>query len=146
MTTRRRRPLLDPVRADHDAQRVMVVLPREVVSAARARAWIAAFLDAHGVPEARRRDAVLVVSELVTNALRYGLGEVVARASIEHRDEIHLAVTDSGDELPVVLPADPERVGGIGLRVVDQLSAEWGVTPFPGGKTVWATLTCVVRA
>ena len=51
-----------------------------------------------------------------------------------------LSVTDSGDELPVVQPPDPMRVGGLGLRIVDRIAATWGVSPFPGGKTVWATI------
>jgi hypothetical protein len=37
-----------------------------------------------------------------------------------------------------VLAPDPERVGGLGLVVVDAVSREWGVARFPGGKTVWA--------
>ena len=49
-------------------------------------------------------------------------------------------MTDSGDELPAMQPADPIRIGGLGLRIVDQLAADWGVAPFPGGKTVWATV------
>jgi two-component sensor histidine kinase len=85
-------------------------------------------------------DAMLVVSELVTNALRHGFGEVVVRAGIETDGAVHLSVTDSGDGLPALQPADPLRIGGLGLRIVDQLSAAWGVAPFPGGKTVWATL------
>ena len=141
--TPRRRPPLNPVRTDEDDARTMVVLPREVTSAATARAWLVTFTDEHGVSEGRRRDAVLVISELVTNALRHGLGEVVARASIGGRRELQLSVTDSGTELPVVLPADPERVGGVGLLIVAQLSLDWGVTPFPGGKTVWARLAPV---
>ena len=39
-----------------------------------------------------------------------------------------------------MLPVDPERIGGLGLRIVDQLASAWGVAPFPGGKTVWATI------
>jgi hypothetical protein len=39
-----------------------------------------------------------------------------------------------------LLPPDPARIGGLGLVVVDGVSAEWGVAPFPGGKTVWALL------
>jgi len=48
-------------------------------------------------------------------------------------------VSDSSDDRPRLLPVDPTRVGGVGLRVVDELSTAWGVSQFPGGKTVWAT-------
>ena len=80
------------------------------------------------------------MSELTTNALRHGLGEVVVRAAVDDDGAVHLSVTDSGDELPAMQPADPDRIGGLGLRIVDQLCAAWGVASFPGGKTVWATV------
>ena len=84
-------------------------------------------------------DASLVVSELVTNALRHGDGPTVLRASLAAA-EVQVAVTDSGDGEPRLLPPDPERIGGLGLVVVSQVAAAWGVAPFPGGKTVWAVL------
>jgi hypothetical protein len=40
-----------------------------------------------------------------------------------------------------VLPLDPTRIGGLGLVVVDRIASDWGVAPFPGGKTVWAALS-----
>jgi len=51
-----------------------------------------------------------------------------------------VSVTDSGAEQPQLQEVDPERVGGVGLHVVAQVSDEWGVAPFPGGKTVWARI------
>jgi anti-sigma regulatory factor (Ser/Thr protein kinase) len=79
------------------------------------------------------------VSELVTNALRHGTGAVVLRASFVDR-RLSIAVTDSGDALPHQLPIDAERIGGLGLHIAQRVSGEWGVSPFPGGKTVWAVL------
>lgn len=116
----------------------MALLPRDRRSAVDARDWLREFLRGR-VPEPLTEDAVLVVSELATNALRHGLGDVVVRAALEDGD-LQLSVTDSGNELPALQPIDPTRVGGLGLRIVDELSAAWGVAPFPGGKTVWATL------
>jgi hypothetical protein len=54
---------------------------------------------------------------------------------------VHLSVTDSGDDLPEVLPLNPSRIGGLGLIVVERIATDWGVSPFPGGKTVWAALS-----
>jgi anti-sigma regulatory factor (Ser/Thr protein kinase) len=132
-------PRRPDVRPDDRVDHVMTVLPRERRAAVDARDWLTDFL-ADRVDGARTADAALVLSELATNALRHGLGDVVVRAAIDPDGSLQLAVTDSGNEAPAMQPPDPERVGGLGLRIVDQLASAWGVAPFPGGKTVWATL------
>lgn len=132
-------PSRPDVRADDQGDHVMTSFRRDSRAAVAARDWLGAFLDGR-VDAARRDDATLVLSELATNALRHGLGDVVVRASIDADESIQLAVTDSCDVLPAMQPPDPERLGGLGLRIVDQLSTRWGVAPFPGGKTVWATI------
>ena len=55
-------------------------------------------------------------------------------------DAVRVSVTDSGDQLPTMLPLEPGRIGGLGLHVVGRVAETWGVASFPGGKTVWATL------
>jgi anti-sigma regulatory factor (Ser/Thr protein kinase) len=127
------------IRIDDRADHAMTVLPRDRRTPFDARAWLRGFLDPR-VGADLVNDATLVLSELATNALRHGLGEVAIRASLGTDGEVHIAVTDSGSELPVLQPLDPDRVGGLGLRVIDRLSSAWGVAPFPGGKTVWATV------
>ena len=128
------------VRREADGRAAMAVFSRDVVSVASARDWLSQFLGDHDVSAAVTADAILVLSELVTNALRHGLGEIVTRGSIDGR-ELRVSGTDAGAELPRTMPLDPTRVGGLGLFVVGQISSGWGVSPFPGGKTVWATLT-----
>ena len=132
-------PRRPDVRPDDRIDHVMTLFPRDRRTPVDARDWLGEFLTGQ-VPERLAADAALVLSELATNALRHGLGDVVARASIDPDRAIQLSVTDSGDELPAMLPVDPERIGGLGLRIVDQLASAWGVAPFPGGKTVWATI------
>jgi anti-sigma regulatory factor (Ser/Thr protein kinase) len=117
----------------------LALFNRRVETAKEARAWLDTFLRRSGLGGRVVEDAVLVVSELVTNALRHGEGEAVVRASLRG-DVIQLSVTDSGDDLPAQQPIDFARVGGLGLHVVERVSAEWGVSPFPGGKTVWAVI------
>jgi anti-sigma regulatory factor (Ser/Thr protein kinase) len=129
----------DEVRADDRDDHAMTLLPRDRRSAVDARDWLRDFLDSR-VTETLTDDALLVLSELATNALRHGLGEVVVRAALDSDGTLQLSVTDSSDELPALQPIDPTRVGGVGLRIVDELSEAWGVASFPGGKTVWATL------
>jgi anti-sigma regulatory factor (Ser/Thr protein kinase) len=117
--------------------RSMAVFDRRVESASEARSWLTSFLHERDVEETVVMDAALIVSELVTNALRHGAGQTVLRVTVTAAD-VQLSVTDSGDAQPQLLPPDPDRVGGLGLVVVNSVSQDWGVAPFPGGKTVWA--------
>jgi anti-sigma regulatory factor (Ser/Thr protein kinase) len=123
----------------------MLVLGRDLKSATAARQW---FMDGFGalIGAAQADDAQLIISELVTNALRHGLGEVVLRVTLDAEGSLNVAVTDSGDGQPMMLRPDPTRIGGVGLRVVDTLGSAWGVAPFPGGKTVWAKVARGVTA
>jgi anti-sigma regulatory factor (Ser/Thr protein kinase) len=129
----------DPIRQDDAELQRMEVFPRRVESVAGARTWLSMFLREQGVPPELCGDAVLVMSELVTNALRHGLGDIVARASFTG-GVLHLSVTDSGRELPQLQAVDVGRVGGVGLHIVEKLSTLWGISAFPGGKTVWAMM------
>jgi anti-sigma regulatory factor (Ser/Thr protein kinase) len=131
----------DPIRHDGGAAKTMRVLPREAESVADARTWLSSFLRDQQIAAPASGDAVLIISELVTNALRHGLGEIVARGALTDGGVLYLSVTDSGQELPELQPVDPSRVGGVGLHIVDRLSSQWGISPFPGGKTVWATMS-----
>jgi anti-sigma regulatory factor (Ser/Thr protein kinase) len=131
----------DPIRRDGGRTQTTRVLPREAGSVADARSWLSAFLHDQHVGASASGDAVLIISELVTNALRHGLGEIVARSALTDGGVLYLSVTDSGQELPELLPVDPSRVGGVGLQIVDRLSSQWGISPFPGGKTVWVTMS-----
>ena len=113
-------------------------LAAQAISASRARDFVRGHLAEHGL--AHLTDEIqLVVSELVTNALRHGEGPTVLRAALT-ATVVQLSVTDSGDGVPRMLPPEPGRVGGLGLVVVDRVTSEWGVASFPGGKTVWALL------
>jgi anti-sigma regulatory factor (Ser/Thr protein kinase) len=85
----------------------------------------------------------LIVSELVTNSLRHsGVpmgGQLFLRVDVWH-ERCRLEVQDSGHEGVVgMLPFDALSGGGLGLRLVEQLSEEWGVIRRVGGPTrVWA--------
>jgi anti-sigma regulatory factor (Ser/Thr protein kinase) len=92
-------------------------------------------------------DAAIIVSELVTNALRHGLRDLSgAAAQVEliwwlRAGEVTCMVTDPGTEPPVMAPADPLAEAGHGLHVVEALSDTWGWTRLEGcRKAVWATL------
>jgi anti-sigma regulatory factor (Ser/Thr protein kinase) len=123
-----------------DAPQDLLALDRDTSAVPTARAWLAEFLRDHDIHGAICDDATLIASEMVTNALRHGTGGVVIRVALTPGREIRLAVTDSGDGMPQVQPKDPSRVGGLGLRIVEEIADDWGVSKFPGGTTVWAVL------
>ena len=132
-------PRRPDVRPDHRADHAMTLLHRDRRAAVEARDWLSGFLTGR-VGAGQAADATLALSELATNALHHGLGEVVVRGSIDEDGAVQLSVTDSGDELPAIQPVDPDRIGGLGLQIVERLATAWGVASFPGGKTVWATI------
>lgn len=91
---------------------------------------------------AKVRDAgSLAVSEIVTNAIRYGAGPIELRTMLE-RSSIRVEVSDFGSAMPVPTTAEPDMTGGRGLRIVDAVCQAWGCDRHgdDGGKTVWFTL------
>ncbi|MFC6046092.1 ATP-binding protein [Nocardioides hankookensis] len=84
--------------------------------------------------------AVLLATELVTNAVEHGRGDAQLDAAVQD-DVIRLEVTDSSTVVPRpntgVSDLD-ER--GRGLLLIDALASRWGVQPRQDGKTVWCEL------
>ncbi|QPP07505.1 SpoIIE family protein phosphatase [Streptomyces bathyalis] len=78
----------------------------------------------------------VVVSELVTNAIRYGQSPLQLR--LIHDRELICEVSDAGIAAPHLRPANLMDEGGRGLLLVAQLCRRWGVRYGPQGKTIWA--------
>jgi len=82
-------------------------------------------------------DVELLVSELVSNAVKTGAAPVTLGLDIHH-DWLGLSVHDRDPGWPVMLDPDPADTHGRGLRIVQALTEAWGVEPASdGGKTVW---------
>ncbi|MEV6294533.1 ATP-binding protein [Streptomyces sp. NPDC051896] len=119
-------------------------LPAQPAAVGTARRVVRDLLTAWGVPDGTRDDAVLVTSELVTNALVHTAGERIACRLHGTADRIRIEVEDQdgGSTLPTALRAGPDDQHGRGLLLVDALSHDWGVTPLTGrpAQVVWAEL------
>ncbi|PZG94116.1 PAS sensor protein [Streptomyces sp. NTH33] len=112
-------------------------LPREPRSVGRAREYARAQLTAWDL-EPLIDTTELLVSELVTNALRYGEGEIRLRLLLDRT--LVCEVWDSGLVQPRRRRARDTDEGGRGLQLVGLLSAAWGSRRTPRGKTVWFEL------
>jgi anti-sigma regulatory factor (Ser/Thr protein kinase) len=119
-----------------------ISLPDEEHSARRARTFLA---EAHcGLHHSRVLDeAQLLVSELVTNAVRHGGPPVRVRVACGGADGagLQVAVSDGDPQPPVRRHVAPEAEGGRGVALVDIISDRWGVDRADTGKTVWFVLS-----
>jgi anti-sigma regulatory factor (Ser/Thr protein kinase) len=83
---------------------------------------------------------LLVTSELVTNAVVYGSGEIHVRLAVTDCC-VNVAVTDRGPQAVVPWVPSVDEVHGRGLWIVDRLARRWGVDDHQAeGKTVWAEI------
>lgn len=85
-------------------------------------------------------DALLVTSELVTNAIRHGGGVASFTASLDD-DTLRISVADHSTEPPsTTASGDGSRPGGYGWPLVQRLCETVLITPRPGGKTIQVEL------
>lgn len=104
-----------------------------------ARRFTARTLQAWDVSEGTDA-ALLVVSELVTNALVHTRGEVRLDITLAG-DRLRVAVSDSSPRTPVkAASGDWEATGGRGILLVEAVSEAWGSVPLSGGKQVWGEI------
>ena len=113
------------------------VLPPETSSVATARRHVRYALEDHVDPDIVDR-AELVVSELVTNAVRHGPGELISLRLLAGPDgSVGGEVLDQGDGDVIIREhvSDLLQEGGRGLLLVNHLTDSWGV--HPGSTQVW---------
>ncbi|MFJ1974121.1 ATP-binding protein [Streptomyces sp. NPDC087903] len=95
----------------------------------------------HGVPVSERALGMtqLVVSELVTNAVKYAPGPVMLDLQFSE-GAVRVSVWDSDPVLPDVAATDPQRVGRHGLEITLAVSQAYEVRREPVGKRVTALI------
>jgi anti-sigma regulatory factor (Ser/Thr protein kinase) len=111
-----------------------VEIPRNAKAPFLARRALAD-LDGHVDPEILP-DIRLLVSELITNSVKYG-GDGPVRLEISAtEDRVRAEIIDQGVGFtPVERNDDLDKVGGWGLHLVEQLTSEWGT--YEGSTHVW---------
>lgn len=129
-----------------DAHEITCRLPRRRRTVPRARALLHAVVADWGVDREVLDTAELVLSELVTNALRARaprdrqVGVLIAHS--EQDGLLRLEVSDAGGGRPEVRNPNEDEINGRGLLLVEALTHRWGVLEREGGigKTVWAEI------
>ncbi|MFE9684446.1 SpoIIE family protein phosphatase [Streptomyces sp. NPDC006285] len=115
--------------------------PRE---AHRARAAVREQLHVWGLTSLADT-AELLVSELVTNAVRHSHSRPIDLRLVRG-DTLLCEVDDDDHTLPTLLSAGPLDASGRGMRVVSTLARQWGTSRTTSGKTVWFELTVPRRS
>jgi anti-sigma regulatory factor (Ser/Thr protein kinase) len=114
-------------------------LQRNVRAPAIARSAVSEQLLAVGIDGSLGQTIVLLVSEVVSNAVRHSAAPEEAAIALEARiteRSVRIAVTDAGEGF-TPRQRDPERLGeGYGLYLLEKASSRWGVAR-DGGTTVW---------
>jgi len=121
---------------------ILMSLPASASSATRARSEVTRRL-AHRLTVGALEDVRLLLTELITNALRHSdmvLGdEIGVRAELTD-GTVRIEVHDPGRDGAVEVRRPGVRGGGYGLILVDRLTDQWGVER-EDGTTVWAELS-----
>jgi anti-sigma regulatory factor (Ser/Thr protein kinase) len=122
----------------------VVLLPYAPSSVAAARWQLAADLHEAGTVAAAIGDAALVLSELLSNAIRHATplpGRTIRVAWALSDGSLSVSVSDGGShKRPHAGHPTPSSLGGRGLAIVEHLASNWGIRAGDGEITVWAVL------
>ena len=119
-----------------------MVLDHDAAMVGAARGAVGTWLSERGCRTGD--DAVLVLSELVTNAMVHAAAGCTVE--VRHSDDVvRLEVQDRSRQAPAMRPVGPSDVGGQGLLLVEALAEAWGWEPTADGKGVWAVFRAAAR-
>ncbi|MFE6064620.1 SpoIIE family protein phosphatase [Streptomyces sp. NPDC056431] len=131
--------LLARTRTLGDSQTKAWTFPNSPESAGQARRRAVDQLAEWGLAQDVIDDTALVISELVTNSVRYAKGPIQLR--LIHDGTLACEVTDDSSASPHLRRALDTDENGRGLFITAHLTQRWGVRPSRRGKTLWAART-----
>ncbi|HUI49797.1 MAG TPA: ATP-binding protein [Acidimicrobiia bacterium] len=131
-----------PVQEVDAVPTIRISLPQAAASPAEARHLVSTFVaQNHALSNAGV--ALLVLSELVTNAVLHG-AEPIEVCVDQHAETLRIEVSDGGQirdgSGPRPRARDDHRPGGRGLHIVNSLARSWGTMSGERGTTVWAEI------
>jgi anti-sigma regulatory factor (Ser/Thr protein kinase) len=131
-----------------DGPPLELTLQRTVNAPGIARAAVAELCEEHELERSLRQTVVLLVSEVVSNAVLHSSGPEEAPIGLSATvtaGVLRVAVTDAGEGFTPT-DRDPERIeGGYGLYLVEKAASRWGVDPNPP-TSVWFELDRAAQA
>ncbi|MBY8840902.1 ATP-binding protein [Streptomyces sp. SP2-10] len=132
----------DQVRPGRQHPRQSITLASEAASVPTARQILREACTEWGLDQGAAETGALLMSELVTNAIRHGHSHSVrVIAEQPAPDRLRVAVVDKSRHcMPELHHPGPDAFGGRGLLLVDLLSDRWGTDLLPWGKKVWAEI------
>ena len=110
--------------------------PTSVVAA---RAFVRSRLKRCQELEVAVEDALLVATELVTNAVLHARTWIRLRLRVD-KSTVRIEVHDANPRLPAEPPPEPEATSGRGLAIVAAVATGWGAEHQGDGKVVWAEI------
>ena len=121
--------------AQHALSQAGCTLAADLTSARQARSFVDECLARWDAGDAIDT-VVLLVSELVTNAVLHAGSEVDLSVRLLP-DAVRVEVVDTSPVIPSPQEADEADTSGRGLAIMDAMAAAWGIDPLPDGKRVW---------
>jgi anti-sigma regulatory factor (Ser/Thr protein kinase) len=115
-----------------------LAVPQQAEAIGKARHAVRDVLTEHEWPDELVDTVVLVVSELVTNAMRHGQPPIELRLQVIPGFAAG-RVTDRSLDMPVLVTADEDAESGRGMAIVEAMTSRWGTHLLPerAGKAVW---------
>lgn len=124
---------------------VCVQIPATAIGPTIGRRLVTELLRQWGLPQLSEA-ARLIVSELVSNALRHAPGPTSYPLRVQRRGpSVRLYVADSSAAAPTILAPDERAAHGRGMQMIAAVASAWGVEQQAAGKQVWVDVDRPLR-